>query len=130
MSGVVKMVVSYVLAGAMLLAVIAAAVAYFDLPAAERAAMWHGIGRAALWAGLVLVLPWATYFVTTAVARGESNAAGVALVVGYTVVDGVVLFLLVGMPAGAFLILAAIFGLLLALTYNLLTCDWIAERGN
>lgn len=108
---------------------IAAAIAYYDLSPDERQAMWHGIGHVALWVGLVLVLPWATYFVTTATTRRESNAAGMLLVAGYTIIDATALILLAGVPAGTFLILATVFGLLVALTYNLLTCDWIAERG-
>ena len=125
----IKWIVQCVSAGLTLLAVIAAAVAYYDLPIDQRDVLWHGVGRVIVWLGLVLVLPWATFFLTTAVARRESNAAGVALVAGYTLVDTGVLLLLVGPPAGTFLLCAWIFGVLLALTYNLLTCDWVAERG-
>ncbi|MGC4032492.1 MAG: hypothetical protein QM754_12330 [Tepidisphaeraceae bacterium] len=129
MPGLFKTVAQYLLAGLTLLGVVAAGIAYYDLSPDERSAMWHGIGRVLVWLGIVLVLPWATYFVTTAVARRESNAAGVLLILGYTIVDAVILYLLVGAPAGAFLICAAVLGLLVALTYNLLTCDFVAERG-
>lgn len=124
-----KWVIQCVCAGATLLAVIAAAVAYYQMPVEQRDALWHNVGRVIVWAGIVLTLPWATFFVTTAVARRESNAAGAALVAGYTVLDALVLLLLVGLPVGTFLACAAAFGVLLALTYNLLTCDWVAERG-
>ena len=123
-----KTIVQWVLGGVTVLAVIAAAVASSDLSPAERSAMWHGVGRAVVWAGIVLVLPWASFFLTTAVARRESNAAGVALVVGYTLLDLSVLLLLVGVPAGAFLICATVLGGLVGLTYNLLVCDWVAEH--
>ncbi|HEX8322943.1 MAG TPA: hypothetical protein VF595_03425 [Tepidisphaeraceae bacterium] len=128
-AGLIKSIVQWIIGGATVLAVVAAGVAYFDLPAEQRSAMWQGVGRVMLWAGIVLVLPWATYFVTTAAARRESNAAGVALVAAYTAVDALLLYLLVGRPAGTFAVLAVCFGLLVSLAYNLLTCDWIAERG-
>ena len=90
--------------------------------------MWHGIGRVIVWIGLVLVIPWGTFFGTTAVARRESNAAGALLVFAYTLVDVSLLVSLVGFPSGTFAVLAFALGGLVALTYNLLTCDWIAER--
>ena len=116
------------LGGVTVLAVVAAAVAYYDLSPAERSAMWHLIGRALVWLGIVVILPWATFFVTTAVAKIESNAAGAGLVGGYTLVDLAVLLLLVGTPVGTFSICLTILGALVALTYNLLVCDWIADR--
>ena len=124
----IKNLTQWIIGGATVLAVVAAGVAYFDLPAADRAALWHHVGRVLVWIGLVLVLPWASFFISTAAARRESNAAGAVLIAGYTIVDAVLLWLLVGVPQGSFLILASVFGLLVALTYNLLTCDWIAER--
>lgn len=124
----IKSLTQWIIGGVTVLAVVAAGVAYFDLPVAERSALWHHVGRVIVWAGLVLVLPWATFFITTAAARRESNAAGAMLVAGYSLLDAFLLWLLVGTPGGVFLILASIFGLLVALTYNLLTCDWIAER--
>ena len=116
------------LGGVTVLAVIGAAVAYYDLSPAERSAMWGHVGRALVWLGIVLVLPWATFFLTTAVARRESNAVGAGLVAGYTLVDVAVLLLLVGTPGGTFLVCLSVLGLLVALTYNLLVCDWVAER--
>lgn len=116
------------LAGATLLGVVAAGVAYFDLTPDERAALWHQVGRVIVWIGVMLVLPWATYFLTTAVVRRESNAAGAGLVTGYTALDVGLLLLLVGSPAATFGVVTFILGGLVALTYNLLTCDWIAER--
>jgi hypothetical protein len=127
---VLKSVISWILGGLTVLAVIAAAIAYYDLPPAERQALWHHIGRVALWVGLMLVLPWATFFLSVAAARRDSNAVGVVLVGGYLLLDAILLFLLVGQPSGVFLILSTAFGLLVALTYTLLTCDWIAERNS
>ena len=123
-----KTIVQWVLGGVTVLAVIAAAIAYYDLTPGERSAMWHHVARALVWLGIVLVLPWATFFLTTAVSRRESNGAGVALVAGYTLVDVALLLWLVGVPAGAFLVCLAVLGALVALTYNLLVCDWVAER--
>lgn len=123
-----KTILQWVLGGVTVLGVIAAAVAYYDLEPRDRLRIWHDIVRVLGWIGIVFLLPWATFFITTAIARRESNAAGAGLVAGYTVVEVVVLLLLVGMPGGAFLICLMVLGVLVALTYNLLVCDWIADR--
>jgi FtsH-binding integral membrane protein len=94
-----------------------------------RQLLLRGAGRIASWLGVVLLVPWATFFVTAWVARRESNAAGAAMVAVYTIIEVVLLawlfdFRVPGATAWTFLIAAALF----AGVYNLLTCDWIAER--
>jgi hypothetical protein len=74
-------------------------------------------------------VPWATFFVIGRIARLESNAAGAVLVGGYTLAEAGLLGWLFGAgghgPTGWTLFAAAV---LLAGAYNLLACDWIAER--
>jgi hypothetical protein len=78
---------------------------------------------------VVLLVPWATFFVTAWVARRESNVAGAALVAIYTILEAVLLawlfnFNVPGVTAWTFLGAATLF----AGVYNLLACDWIAEK--
>ena len=110
-----------------------------------------GVGAAHRWPGAeVLVRAWrraepylgayvrrspATFtyagiiFVTTWVARLESNGAGAAMVAAYTLVEAVLLAWLFnwnvhGATGWTFLVA----GTLLAGVYNLLVCDFLAER--
>jgi hypothetical protein len=64
-----------------------------------------------------------------AVGRRDSNAAGAALVAGYTLADVLALGWLLGFHSHSTTAwVFAILGLLVALAYNLLACDWIAEK--
>ncbi len=125
----VKKIATILLTGAVALGVIIGAVSWFQMSPDDRSAMIATVGRALAWLGIVLVLPWATYFITTWVARRESNAAGAVLVVGYTLIDAAVLFYLIPFSQFSAIVIALIcLGILIALLYNLLTCDWIAEK--
>jgi hypothetical protein len=67
--------------------------------------------------------------VIAAVARAENNLAGAALVFAYTALEAVLLAWLFswtinGATAATFYLAA----ILLAGAYNLLVCDWIAEK--
>ena len=124
-----KTVGAKVVAGIVALAVIAGAISWFEMDPATRHRIVTGTGRIAAWTGIVLVLPWATFFIITRVASLDSNLAGGVLVFGYTAIEAVLLawffsWTLRG-PTEISLFSAAT---VLAAGYNLLTCDWIAEK--
>jgi hypothetical protein len=124
-----KTVTGKVVAGAVTLAVVAAGISWWQMDPATRQMLLSGTGRIISWLGVMLLLPWATFFVTTWVAKLESNAAGATMVAAYTLVEAVLLAWLFnwsvhGATAWTFLVA----GTLLAGVYNLLVCDWIAER--
>jgi FtsH-binding integral membrane protein len=124
-----KSVTGKVVAGAVGLAVVAGGISWWRMDDATRQMLVTGTGRIVSWMGIVLLLPWATFFVTGWVARRESNAAGAALVAAYTLVEALLLAWLFhwqipGATAWTFLIVGTLF----AGVYNLLTCDWIAEK--
>lgn len=125
-----KKIASIVIGGAVALGVVVGAISWFQMSPDDRSAILGTVGRVLAWLGIVLVLPWATYFVTTAAARLESNRAGAALVAGYTLVDLAILAWLMKftLPQSTTLGVLIVLGLLVALAYNLLACDWIAER--
>src|SRR6478672_815620 len=116
-------------AGVVALAVVAGAISWFQMDPATRQMLLSGAGKIAAWVGVVLFAPWVTFFATTWVAKRESNLAGAALVATYTPGETVLLaglfgWQLPGPTAWTFLIV----GMLVAGAYNLLTCDWIAEK--
>jgi hypothetical protein len=124
-----KTVTGKVVAGAVALAVVAAGISWWQMDEATRQMLLSGTGKIVSWLLIVLLVPWATFFLTTWVAKRESNAAGAALVAGYTVLEAVLLAKLfewnVRTPtAWTFLIVGALF----AAVYNLLVCDWLAEK--
>lgn len=118
-----------VAAGGVALAVVAGAISWFQMPPAQRDVILSNLGRAGAWLGVVLLVPWATFFLIGKIARLDSNAAGAVLVAGYTVAEAGLLGWLFGFtahgPTGWTLFAAAV---LLAGVYNLLACDWIAEK--
>jgi hypothetical protein len=124
-----KTVTGKVVAGVVSLAVVAAGISWWQMDHATRQMLLGGTGKIVAWFGIMLLLPWATFFATTAVARQQSNAAGAGLVAAYTLAEALLLAWLFnwnihGPTAWTFLLA----GTLLAGVYNLLTCDWIAER--
>ena len=124
-----KTVTGKVVAGAVTLAVVAAGISWWRMDDATRQMLLSGTGKIVSWLFIVLLVPWATFFVTTWIAKRESNAAGGALVAAYTLAETMLLawlfeFNLPGATAWTFLVVGALF----AGVYNLLACDWIAER--
>jgi hypothetical protein len=124
-----KSVTGKVVSGLVALAVIATGIAWWQMDAATRHTLVSGTGKIVSWFLAVLLLPWATFFVIGRVGKFDSNFAGGALVLTYTVIEIVVLAWLFNwtMPnatAWTFLVAAA----LVAGVYNLFTCDWIAEK--
>ena len=124
-----KGIAGKVATGAIALAVLAAGVWWWQASPEGRASVAGGTGRAAAWAAAVLLVPWATFFLIGWVGRIDSNAAGAVLVAGYTAAEVAALAWLFGWSMGGGLGWAAFaVGSLFAAAYNLLACDWIAER--
>jgi hypothetical protein len=124
-----KTIVGKLVTGAVILAVVAAGISWFQADPATRSALLGGTGRVCSWLGIVLVVPWATFALIGWVARMEKNVAGGILVGGYTLLEAVALSWLfqwhIRSAAGwAFYVL----GVLFAAAYNLFACDWIAEK--
>ena len=124
-----KTVTAKVVAGAVALAVVAAGISWWQMDEATRQMLLTGAGRIVSWLAVVLLVPWATFFVTAWVARRESNGAAAGLVATYTLLEAVLLawlfeFRVPGATAWTFLSAATLF----AGVYNLLVCDWIAEK--
>jgi hypothetical protein len=124
-----KSITGKVVSGIVALAVIAAAVSWYQMDAATRQMLVGGAGKIFAWLGVVLVFPWATFFLIRIIAEKDNNVAGAALVFGYTVLEFVLLAWLFGFHApGATAWVFLLLGALLAGVYNLLACDWIAEK--
>jgi hypothetical protein len=124
-----KTVVGKIAGGAVALGVIAAAISWWRLDEATRAGVWSGVGNGLTWLAIVAIAPWATFFVIGWVARQDSNAAGAMLVVAYTFIEVMVLLWLFGWTMHHATGWAMwLVGVLTAAVYNLLTCDWIAEK--
>jgi hypothetical protein len=130
LKGLTAKVVGIVVGGAVVLGVIVGAVSWYQMPPDDRSAIIAGVGRIFAWVGVVLVLPWALSPAIAALARrAQTNLPGVLLLLGLTAAEALLLAWMLhwsisGGAAWTFFLL----GLLLAAAYNLLTCDWLAER--
>ena len=124
-----KSALGKVVSGLVALAVVAAAISWWQMDASTREMLLTGAGRLLGWFAVVLILPWASFFLVGRVGRLESNAAGAALVLLYTAAEATLLAWLFewnvrGAAPWVFFAAAALF----AGVYNLFTCDWIAEK--
>jgi FtsH-binding integral membrane protein len=109
--------------------VVVATIAWWRMDPVEQEEILGRIGRMISWAVLVLILPWATWFLTRWAARKDTNAAGAMLVLSYTLVEAVLLGWLFDFSLnGAAAWTAFVAAVLVAGFYNVLICDWIAER--
>jgi hypothetical protein len=118
-----------IITGVVALAVVATAISWFQMDPATRQTLLTGTGRIVSWLLAVILLPWATFFVSGWAAKFDTNTAGAILVAGYTLLEAVGLAWLFHWKissgtAWTFLIVGALF----AGVYNLFTCDWIAEK--
>lgn len=129
MQELLKKTVSFALAGVVGLGVIVGSISWFQMSPQDRQTVWETVGKVLLWVGIVGVLPWATFFLTTWVARRESNWAASILVGSYTLVElGLLLWLFDFSVRGTVVVVLILLGFLVALIYNVLVCDWIAEK--
>ena len=124
-----KTIAGKVVTGLVALAVVIGAISWWQMEPDSRQAILSATGRIFAWLGIVVFLPWLSFMVIGRVAKLESNLAGGILVGAYTVIETVVLAWLFHwrMPsatAWTFLLV----GGLIAGAYNLLACDWIAEK--
>jgi hypothetical protein len=124
-----KTVTGKVVSGMVGLAVIAAGISWWRMDDATRQMLLSGTGRILSWTLIVLLVPWVTFFVISWVAKFNSNLAGGVLVFVYTVAEALLLaklfqWRLPGATAWTFFATGGLF----AGVYNLLTCDWIAEK--
>ncbi|MEM8876075.1 MAG: hypothetical protein AAGD32_17665 [Planctomycetota bacterium] len=118
-----------ILTAALTLAVIVAAIGFWQMEPESRDALVGGVGAAAGWLLAVLFLPWAGFAVIGRVAKADTNAAGFALVGTLTALEAVALSWLFGWNfGGAFAWSMAAAAVLFAAVYNLFACDWIAEK--
>ncbi|HSV15648.1 MAG TPA: hypothetical protein VLI90_15410 [Tepidisphaeraceae bacterium] len=115
--------------GLVALAVIAAAISWWQTDPATRHAIVSAAGRLTGWSLSVLALPWLCFWIVGWVARMDSNFAGAALVFILTALEAVALAWLFGWSIhGATGWIFYIAAVLVAAVYNLFTCDWIAEQ--
>jgi hypothetical protein len=124
-----KTITGKIVSGLVALAVIAAAISWWRMDPATHQMIWTGTGRILLWLGVILAWPWASFAIVTRVARLDSNAAGGVLVAAYSLLELLLLawlfhWQIAGAAAWTFLVL----GGLICGVYNLLICDWIAEK--
>jgi hypothetical protein len=115
--------------GLVALAVIAGGISWWRMDEPTRNLLLSGTGKLVAWSGVVLLLPWATFFVIGRVEKMGSNLAGAALIAAYTLLELLLLLWLfdwsIHSTTGGMFVA---FGTLVAAVYNLLTCDWIAEK--
>jgi hypothetical protein len=124
-----KTVTGKVVSGLVALAVILCAYSWYTMDPQTKQALLSGTGKIFSWLGVVLIIPWLSFAIIARVSRLQSNGAGAALVGAITIAELLLLGWLFnwsigGKTAWTFLIL----GGLVAAIYNLLTCDWIAEK--
>jgi hypothetical protein len=124
-----KTMTGKVVSGLVGLVVILTALSWYRMDESTKQMLISGTGHIIAWLGIVLVVPWVSFAAIGWVARMDSNTAGGVLVAVVSIVETVLLAWLFAWsvntgPRWTFLIL----GGLVAGLYNLLTCDWIAEK--
>lgn len=124
-----KTVSGKVISGICGLIVVLAGISWWRMDASTKDMLLSGTGKIVSWFGIVLLVPWATFFIITWVAKMEKNAAGAALVFTYTLAEALLLAWLFNwsLPGATAWTFFAV-GTLVAGVYNLLACDWIAEK--
>lgn len=114
---------------AILVVASAASVIWFWKHPEQLQSLWAVMKGVLVWLGLVLVLPWASFFVTGWVVKRESNVSAALLLIGLTGIDAVfALYLADWNVQGALAWLILLLGFLCAGVYNFLVCDFQADR--
>ncbi len=118
-----------VVGGVVLLGVVIAAIAFYQAGPEGRAVFFDASGKIVGWVLIVALAPWALFWLVVKVARAESNASAALLVGALTLAELLALWWMFDFGIGgpvAIAFFAA--GALLAAVYNLLACDWIADK--
>lgn len=124
-----KSIAGRIVSGLVGLLVIAVAISWWRMEPATRQALMGGAGRIAAWIGVVLLWPWASFAIVAWVGRMRSNLAGGVLVGTYSLLEFLLLLWLMAWSIGGAVAWTFVgVGMLAAIVYNVLTCDWIAER--
>lgn len=91
--------------------------------------IWMTIKYVLVWLGFVLVLPWATFFVTPWVLKFDSNLAAGVMLAGYSLADVALALYLIGGPLGHDSLTwgVLLLGFLSAGVYNFMACEHQAE---
>ena len=118
-----------VVTGLVTLSVFGAGVWFWKHPE-HLESIWVTLKYVLAWLGFVLVLPWATFFVTSWVVSKDSNGAAALMLVGYAMADIWVAVWLIGGVSGhnALTWAVLLLGFLSAAVYNFKVCELQAER--
>ena len=118
-----------IVGGVVLLAVVVAGIAFYQAGPEGRAAFFDASGKIVGWTLIVLLVPWALFWLVTKVARRESNGAAGMLVAALTLAELLLLWWMFDFGIGGPIpITFFAVGTLVAAVYNLLACDWIADK--
>lgn len=102
---------------------------YWQLPPESKNAIWLALRNGLIWIAFAVTLPWALFFVPAKVLRMESNAASAVMLAGYLALDALMAFWMAGWHVSGVIAWGVlIVGLLAAGVYNLLVCEYLAER--
>ncbi len=115
---------------AILVVASAGAVIWFWRHPEQLEQIWKILKYVVAWMGFVLILPWATFFVTSWVISKDSNAAAALMLVGYLIADIVVAWWLMGTVSGHYALtwVVLLLGFLSAGVYNFKVCEYQANR--
>lgn len=118
-----------VVGGVVLLGVVVAGIAFYQAGPEGRAAFFDASGKIMGWLLIVVLAPWALFWLVVKVARRETNASAALLVAGITLAELFGLWWMFNFGIGGpITITFFVVGALLAAVYNLLVCDWIADK--
>ncbi len=111
------------------LAVIAAGISWWQMDVETRHMLVRGTGRILSWFLVVVAVPWICFWIIGWVGKFGRNSAGAMLIFAMTALEAALLaWLFEWSIHGATAITFFSAATLLAGVYNLLACDWIAEK--
>ena len=126
---VLKGIGGKVVGGVVILGVVVAGIAFYQAGPEGRAAFFDASGKIMGWLLIVVLAPWALFWLVVKVARRETNASAAALVAAITAAELLGLWWMFNFGIGGpITITFFVVGALLAAVYNLLVCDWIADK--
>lgn len=118
-----------IIGGAVLLGVAVGGIAFYQAGPEGREVFFDSSGKIIGWLLVVVLVPWVLFWAISWVARKESNAAGAMLVLFITLLELLGLWWMFDFGiGGSIAVTFFVVGGLLAGVYNLLACDWIADR--